>query len=101
MEHTMHTPHNSGHGNDPNHAHGHAHVHGHDDHGHHHEESFISKYIFSQDHKMIGKQFLTTAIVMAVVAMMMSIFFRLQLAWPGQKFAILETFLGKWAPDGV
>ncbi len=26
--------------------------------------------------------------------------FRLQLAWPDQKFAILETFLGKWAPEG-
>ena len=24
----------------------------------HHEESFISKYIFSHDHKMISKQFL-------------------------------------------
>jgi cytochrome c oxidase subunit 1 len=69
---------------------------------HHHEETFISKYIFSQDHKMIGRQFLVTAIFMAVVAMMMSIFFRLQLAWPGEKFAILNAFLGdKWAPEGV
>ena len=25
---------------------------------HHHEESFIRKYIFSLDHKTIGKQFL-------------------------------------------
>ena len=32
--------------------------HGHDDHGGHHEESFITKYIFSQDHKMISKQIL-------------------------------------------
>jgi cytochrome c oxidase subunit 1 len=36
-----------------------------DDHGngnghHHHEETFITKYIFSQDHKMIAKQFLAT-----------------------------------------
>jgi len=69
---------------------------------HHHEETFISKYIFSQDHKMIGRQFLVTAIFMAVIAMMMSIFFRLQLAWPGEKFAILNAFLGdKWAPEGV
>ena len=30
--------------------------HGHDDHGHHHKETFITKYIFSQDHKMISKQ---------------------------------------------
>jgi len=32
-------------------------AHSHDHHDHHHEESFVSKYIFSQDHKMIGKQF--------------------------------------------
>ena len=76
----------------------HAHEHAH----HHHKEHFITKYIFSQDHKMISKQFLITAIVMGVVAMMLSIFFRLQLAWPGEKFGILTTFLGeKWAPGGV
>ncbi len=71
------------------------------DHGHH-EESFISKYIFSQDHKMISKQFLVTAIFMGVIAVMLSIFFRLQLGWPGEKFGILNAFLGdKWAPDGI
>ena len=71
------------------------------DNAHHHEESFISKYVFSQDHKMISKQFLVTAIVMGVVAVMLSVFFRLQLGWPGESFSILETFLGKWAPGGV
>ena len=84
-------------------------AHAHADHGaaahhehHHHEESFVSKWIFSQDHKMISKQFLVTAIVMAIVAVMMSIFFRLQLAWPGEGFAITNFFLGdKWAPNGV
>ncbi|MBK8339354.1 MAG: cbb3-type cytochrome c oxidase subunit I [Flavobacteriales bacterium] len=69
---------------------------------HHHEESFVSKYVFSQDHKMISKQFLITAIIMACVAVMMSVFFRLQLAWPGEGFAITNFFLGdKWAPNGV
>ena len=70
-------------------------------HSEHHKESFITKYIFSQDHKMISKQFLVTAIIMAVVAMMMSVFFRLQLGFDGESFPILEKFLGKWAPDGV
>ena len=41
----------------------------------HHEESFISKYIFSHDHKMISKQFLVTAIVMGIIAVMLSVFF--------------------------
>ena len=78
-------------------AHGHAHA----EH-HHHEESFISKYVFTQDHKMISKQFLVTAIIMAWVAVVMSIMFRLQLAWPGEGFAFTNFFLGdKWAPGGV
>src|SRR5690554_7404491 len=68
----------------------------------HEKESFVSKYIFSRDHKMISKQFLITAIVMAVIGMMLSVFFRLQLGWPGESFEILNFFLGdRWAPDGV
>ena len=82
-------------------------AHAHADHGaghqhHHHEESFVSKYVFSQDHKMIGKQFLVTAIIMAWIAVIMSVMFRLQLAWPGEGFAFTNFFLGdKWAPGGV
>lgn len=69
---------------------------------HHHQESFVSKYIFSHDHKMISKQFLVTAIVMACVAMTMSVIFRLQIAFPGESFAFTHFFLGdKWAPNGV
>ena len=71
----------------------------HDDHGHHHE-TFLTKYVFSQDHKMIAKQFLITGIIMAVIAMGLSILFRLQLAWPDKSFPLLETFLGKWAEGG-
>ena len=79
-----------------------AHAHGHHEDHHHHEEHFISKYIFSQDHKMIGKQFLLTAVFMGLVAMMLSILFRIQLGWPGESSDILSFFLGeKWAPNGV
>ena len=67
----------------------------------HHKETFITKYIFSQDHKMIAKQFLITGMFMAVVGMIMSALFRIQLANPGESFPLLETLLGKWAPDGV
>ena len=66
-----------------------------------HKESFISKYIFTYDHKMISKQFLITAVVMGVVGVTMSALFRLQLGWPGESFSILETLLGRWAPGGV
>ena len=71
----------------------------HAEHGHH-KESLISKYIFSMDHKMIAKQFLITGITMAVIAMCLSILFRIQLAWPESNFPFLETFLGKWAEGG-
>ena len=71
----------------------------HQDHDHH-QETFITKYIFSQDHKMIAKQFLITGIIMAVIAMILSVLFRLQLGWPDKSFPILETFLGKWAEGG-
>jgi cytochrome c oxidase subunit 1 len=68
---------------------------------HHHEETFITKYVFSTDHKMIAKQFLVTGMFMGVIGVMMSMLFRLQLAWPEKSFAIFEVFLGKWAPEGV
>jgi len=50
---------------------------------------------------MIGKQFLITGMFMGIVGVMMSMLFRLELAYPEQSFPILEFFLGKWAPDGV
>ena len=68
---------------------------------HHHKENFFTKYIFTMDHKMIGKQFLITGMIMGIVGVMMSMLFRLELAYPEQSFPILEFFLGKWAPDGV
>ncbi|MFI5149921.1 MAG: cbb3-type cytochrome c oxidase subunit I [Bacteroidia bacterium] len=74
----------------------------HHDHEHHHEESFVSKYVFSMDHKTISRQFLITAVIMAVVGMMMSVMFRLQLAWPHEGFALTNFILGdEWAPKGV
>jgi cytochrome c oxidase subunit 1 len=76
----------------------------HDTHEHHehdhHEVTFWNHYVFSTDHKMISKQFLITAIFMAVVAMLLSSIFRLQIGWPGHKFEFLEPILGKWAKDG-
>lgn len=69
--------------------------------GHHeHHQSFISKYVFSQDHKMISKQFLITGMIWAVLGGLMSVLFRLQLGFPDTSFPILETLLGKWAKGG-
>ena len=65
----------------------------HDHAAHHHKESFISKYIFSQDHKMIAKQYLLTAIIMGVIGIGLSAIFRLQLGWPDAQFDIVESLL--------
>jgi cytochrome c oxidase subunit 1 len=74
----------------------------HDDHHHgHHEQSFVTKYIFSQDHKTIGKQFLVTGIIWAIIGGLFSVLFRLQLGYPDQTFPILETVFGHWAEGGV
>jgi cytochrome c oxidase subunit 1 len=68
---------------------------------HHHKETFITKYIFSQDHKMIAKQYLITGLIMGAIGIAMSLLFRMQLAWPGESSAVFSALLGKWAPDGV
>ncbi len=57
--------------------------------------------MFSQDHKMIAKQFLITAMVMGFIGMVMSILFRLQLGWPGESFKVIELLLGDWGKGGV
>lgn len=75
-------------------------VHHDEHHVHHHKETFITKYIFSQDHKTIGKQFLVTGIIWAIVGGLFSVLFRLQLGYPDQHFPILETLFGKWAENG-
>src|SRR6187402_2938217 len=81
------------------HAHDHAHDH---DHEHHHKDTFITKYIFSIDHKMISKQYLITGIIMGVIGVGMSMLFRMQLAWPEESFKIFNFLLGdKFAPNGV
>ena len=73
----------------------------HDTH-HHHKESFFTKYIFSQDHKMIGKQYLLTAIFMGAIGITLSALFRMKLGWPDTQFSILESILGSdAAPDGM
>ncbi len=77
-------------------------LHAHDAHGHHdghheHQQHFITKYIFSQDHKMIGKQYLISGIIWAIIGALFSVFFRLQLGFPESTFPIMEQFLGDWA----
>jgi cytochrome c oxidase subunit I len=77
-------------------AHGHDHGHEHE----HHKQTFIQKYVFSTDHKVIAKQFMFTGIFMAMVGLFMSLIFRLQLAFPDADMPFLESIIGKWGEGG-
>ncbi len=71
------------------------HFHEHE-HGDKHKSNFIMKYIFSQDHKIIARQFLITGMIWAIIGAAMSIIFRLQLGFPDENMAWLKPLLGKW-----
>ncbi len=75
----------------------------HDDHAHdeHHELSFIQKYVFSYDHKVIAKQYLISGIVWAFIGGMLSVMFRLQLAFPDADLSWIGSVLGDgWVENG-
>ncbi len=70
---------------------------------HRHEPptSFIRKYIFSLDHKVIGIQYILLALAAVIVGMIMSLLMRLNLSWPGTNWPILGTLFPGGAPNGV
>lgn len=73
----------------------------HDEHEHdHHEQSFISKYIFSEDHKTIAKQFLISGLIWALIGGSLSAIFRLQLGFPEANLEWLKPLLGEWIQNG-
>src|SRR5512146_1773845 len=51
-------------------------------HAHAAPTGFISKYIFSKDHKVIGIQYFLLALVAVVTGMFLSLFMRIHLVWP-------------------
>lgn len=79
-----------------------ADVHHHDDHDHEHGHgNFWTNYIFSQDHKIIAKQFLITGMFWALIGGVMSVLFRLQLGFPDADLTWLKPLLGEWiTPEG-
>ena len=55
--------------------------------------TFLSKYVFSFDHKVIAKQFLWYGIAFLGIGGMMAILIRWTLAFPGEAFPILGPLL--------
>ena len=49
----------------------------------HHPHSFLTKYIWSQDHKVIAIQYALTAMAVGLVALVLSWIMRLQIGFPG------------------
>ena len=56
-------------------------------------KTFLSKYIFSYDHKVIGKQFLWYGIAFLLLGGLMALMIRWTLAYPGQPFPVIGKFL--------
>ncbi|MBX7155240.1 MAG: cbb3-type cytochrome c oxidase subunit I [Candidatus Kapaibacterium sp.] len=74
-------------------AHEAHHDHG-DSHAHdHHSLSFVRKYIFSNDHKVIAKQFMTTTLFFFMVGGLAALLVRWQIAFPGEPVPFLGSLL--------
>ena len=60
----------------------------------HHPKTWIGKYVWSQDHKVIAIQYAATAISVGVLALVLSFLMRLQLGFPGEfQFIQPENYL--------
>ena len=56
-------------------------------------KTFLSKYVFSFDHKVIGKQFLWYGIAFLGIGGIMALMIRWTLAFPGEPFPVIGHFL--------
>ncbi|MST93939.1 MAG: cytochrome C oxidase subunit I [Pedosphaera sp.] len=78
------------------------HAHGHDA---HHEPGFLTKYIFSSDHKVIGIQYGVTSLIFLFFGFALMMLMRWQLANPNTAIPVfgkmLEALLGDVAKDGI
>ena len=74
-----------------------------EDHGaEHHELPFWQRYIFSQDHKVIGLQYGFTALCFLLFGFCLMLLMRWQLAYPGRPVPVIGGLLGSAnAPGGI
>ena len=70
-------------------------------HQHQPPQGFIWKYIFSLDHKVIGKQYYFLALFSVVVGMALSWLIRIHLVWPNASIPGLDKLSAAGAPGGV
>lgn len=63
--------------------------------GHHEPRSFLLKYVFSTDHKVIGLQFMFLSLLFVIVGGLLALGVRYQLAWPNQHVPFAKLLPGK------
>src|SRR5262249_32055651 len=77
--------------------------HSHPTEAHHPELGFVSKYIFSTDHKVIGIQFLFSTLIFLFIGGALALLVRLQLAWPHAELPLIGRWFradgGRMAPE--
>ena len=70
-------------------------------HAHHDDRSFVRKYIFSTDHKVIGIQFLFLSLLFLLLGGVLAMQVRWQLGFPGQPMPGGGILPATMAPGGV
>src|ERR1019366_6809329 len=79
----------------------HSHAHAHED-AHHYELSFLRKYIFSMDHKVIGIQYAITGMLFLLFGFTLMMLMRFQMAFPGRPIPFIGDMFGPdRAPGGI
>jgi len=63
-------------------------------HEHHEELSFLRHYVFSTDHKMIGRQFLFMGLSFMILGGLLALLVRWELAWPETAVPFMH-----WVPE--
>src|SRR5215471_6955611 len=58
----------------------------------HPELGFLRKYIFSEDHKVIGIQFMFSGLIFLFIGGLLALLVRIQIAWPAANIPILSSW---------
>jgi cytochrome c oxidase subunit 1 len=72
-----------------------------EEHVHEREIGFLRKYVFSTDHKTIGRQFLFATLLFFIVGGLLALMVRWQLAWPGRPLPLGKLLPPSMAPGGI
>src|SRR5467141_57264 len=64
-------------------------------------EGFLRKYVFSLDHKVIGKQYYALGLLAVCMGMVLSWLMRFHLVWPTTRIPGLELISKAGAPGGI